>query len=156
MLQIDVRELRRGPVATEGSLEPRDPLFEDLGVTLITPVSIGGALESAGHGGYYWHGNFAAQVRSVCRRCLTEFVTPVNQQVEVIFSADPELQDDPSVYPLSEPIAQVDVRPALREELALAVDLFPLCREDCRGLCPRCGADLNRGPCECVAAPAQT
>jgi len=70
----------------------------------------------------------------------------------VVFSSDPELQDDPSVYPLTEPVTQVDVRPALREELALALDLFPLCREDCRGLCPRCGADLNLGACECAAA----
>lgn len=154
MLQIDIRELRRGPVATQGKLEPRDPLFEDLDVTLVSPVTVGGTLESAGHGGYFWHGSFAGQVRAVCRRCLQEFVTPLDREVEVIFSADPELQDDPSVYPLLEPLAQVDLRPALREELALAVDVYPLCREDCRGLCPRCGADLNRGPCQCGAAPA--
>jgi uncharacterized protein len=154
MLQIDIRELRRGPVNTEGKLEPRDPLFEGLGVTLLSPVMVGGTLESAGQGGYFWHGNFAGQVQSVCRRCLEEFVTPLDHAVEVIFSADPELQDDPSVYPLTEPVAQVDIRPALREELALAVDAFPLCREDCRGLCPRCGADLNRGPCLCGTVPA--
>ena len=154
MLQVDIRDVRRGPVATKGTLEPEDPLFEGLGVTLVGPLSVGGTLESAGQRGYYWHGTFAGPVRSVCRRCLTEFVTPVDQAVEVIFSADPELQDDPSVYPLIEPLAQVDVRPALREELALAVDAFPLCREDCRGLCPRCGADLNRGPCPCGAEPA--
>ncbi len=149
MLQIDVRELRKGPVATQGRLEPRDQLFEGLGINLLSPVSVRGLLESAGHGGYFWHGSFAGQVQSVCRRCLEEFVTPIERSVEVIFSADPELQDDPSVYPLCEPVAQVDLRPALREELALAVDAFPLCREDCRGLCPRCGADLNSGPCQC-------
>jgi DUF177 domain-containing protein len=154
MLQVDIRELRKGPVATEGKLGPQDPVFEGLGVTLVSPVTVGGVLESAGHGGYFWHGNFAGQVRSVCRRCLEEFVTPVDQAVEVIFSTDPELQEDPSVYPLTEPLAQVDLRPAVREELALAVDAFPLCREDCRGLCPRCGADLNRGPCQCGALPA--
>jgi uncharacterized protein len=149
MLQIDVRDLRRGPVATDGKLEPRDQLFEGLGINLLSPVTVGGVLESAGHGGYFWHGNFAGKVQSVCRRCLEEFVTPIERSVEVIFSADPDLQDDPSVYPLVEPLAQVDLRPALREELALAVDVFPLCREDCRGLCPRCGADLNSGPCQC-------
>jgi uncharacterized protein len=154
MLQIDVRELRKGPVATEGKLESRDQLFEGLGINLLSPVTVGGTLESAGHGGYFWHGSFAGQVQSVCRRCLEEFVTPVERSVEVIFSADPDLQDDPSVYPLPDPLAQVDLRPALREELALAVDAFPLCREDCRGLCPRCGADLNRGPCQCGAASA--
>ncbi|HTL04234.1 MAG TPA: DUF177 domain-containing protein [Gemmatimonadales bacterium] len=117
-------------------------------------MQVGGTLEGAGHGGYYWHGRFAGEVRSTCRRCLEEFLTPVERAVEVIFSADPELQEDPSVYPLTEPLAHVDLRPALREELALAVDAFPLCREDCRGLCPRCGADLNRGPCQCATLPA--
>lgn len=154
MLQVDVRDLRRGPVATEGKLGPGDPLFEGLDILLVGPVQVGGTLEGAGHGGYFWHGRFAGEVRSTCRRCLEEFVTPVERAVEVIFSADPDLQEDPSVYPLTEPLAHVDLRPALREELALAVDVFPLCREDCRGLCPRCGADLNRGPCQCATVPA--
>jgi uncharacterized protein len=154
MLQVDVRDLRRGPVATEGKLGPGDPLFEGLDIRLVGPVQVGGTLEGAGHGGYFWHGRFAGEVRSTCRRCLEEFVTPVDRTVEVIFSADPDLQEDPSVYPLTEPLAHVDLRPALREELALAVDAFPLCREDCRGLCPRCGADLNRGPCQCATVPA--
>jgi uncharacterized protein len=41
----------------------------------------------------------------------------------------------------------------VREELGLAVPKFLECRDDCRGLCPNCGKDLNAGPCGC-AAPA--
>ena len=154
MLQVDVRELRHGPVTTEGELGPGDTLFHGLEVPLEGPLVVAGSLERAGAGGFLWHGRFEGQVRSVCRRCLIEFVMPVAQSVEVMFSTDPDLQEDPSVYPLAEPLAQVDVRPAVREELALAVDAFPLCREDCRGLCPRCGADLNRGACQCNAPTA--
>jgi DUF177 domain-containing protein len=150
MLQVDVRELRHGPVEIEGELEAKDPLFEGLQVPLTGPLAIGGSLERAGASGFYWHGTLQGQVISTCRRCLTEFVTPVSEAIEVVFSTDPDLQDDPSVYPLSEPLTHVDVRPAVREELVLAVDAYPLCREDCRGLCPRCGADLNRGACECA------
>lgn len=154
MLQVDVRELKHGSVSTDGELVPGDPIFEGLDLPLEGPLLVGGVLERTGHGGYFWHGRFEGRVRGSCRRCLTEFVRPVSQQVEVMFSADPELLDDPSVYPLVEPLMQVDVRPAVREELALAVDAFPLCREDCRGLCPRCGADLNRGDCRCSPATA--
>ncbi|HEU5219772.1 MAG TPA: DUF177 domain-containing protein [Gemmatimonadales bacterium] len=154
MLEVDIRELRHGPVETTGELAAADPLFEGLEVPLDGPLSVGGTLERAGQNGFFWHGRFDGQVRSVCRRCLTEFVMPVAQSVEVMFSPDPDLQDDPSVYPLAEQAARVDVRPAVREELALAVDYFPLCREDCRGLCPRCGADLNRGACTCTAPSA--
>jgi len=151
MLQVDVRELRHGPVLVSGQVAPDDPLFEGLEVALLGPVRVAGDLQSAGHGGYYWHGQFESSIRSVCRRCLTEFTTDVDRAIEVLFSADPELQDDPSVYPLTDPTTHVDVRPAVREELALAVDAYPLCRPDCKGLCPRCGADLNVGACRCLA-----
>jgi uncharacterized metal-binding protein YceD (DUF177 family) len=43
----------------------------------------------------------------------------------------------------------IDLAPLTREALLLNLPLAPLCREDCAGLCPRCGADLNAGPCGC-------
>ena len=94
MLQVDLRELRHGPVEVDGKLGPGDPLFEGLAVPLDGPVVVGGFLESAGHGGYFWHGRFEGRVRSACRRCLAEVVMTVAQEVDVVFSSDPELQDD--------------------------------------------------------------
>jgi uncharacterized protein len=78
---------------------------------------------------------------------------PVTTDVDALFTADPDLQDDPNVYPLEEPVAHVDLSPAVREELALAAPAYPVCREDCAGLCPTCGADLNQGPCQCAVSP---
>jgi uncharacterized protein len=149
MLQVDVRELRRGAVETTGSLDAKDPLFEGLEVGLEGPVTVGGTLEVAGSDGFMWRGRFEGRIRCTCRRCLCDLVRPVEAQVNVLFSANPALQEDPSVYPLPEPVTHVDVRPAVREELALVVNAYPLCREDCRGLCQRCGAELNRGACNC-------
>lgn len=48
---------------------------------------------------------------------------------------------------------EVDLTPLIREQVLLALAARPLCREDCRGLCPRCGANLNEGDCGC---PAET
>ncbi|HJV09433.1 MAG TPA: DUF177 domain-containing protein, partial [Acidimicrobiales bacterium] len=48
----------------------------------------------------------------------------------------------------------VDLEPLVREALVLDLPLAPLCEEDCRGLCPTCGADLNLGDCDCP--PAET
>ena len=50
--------------------------------------------------------------------------------------------------------ADLDLRPALREQWLLAAPAFALCREDCKGLCPRCGADLNAGPHDCATQTA--
>ena len=45
---------------------------------------------------------------------------------------------------------QVDHEPLAREAVLLELPQAPLCRDDCRGLCATCGADLNEGPCGCV------
>jgi uncharacterized protein len=46
-----------------------------------------------------------------------------------------------------------DTRPLLVEQLQLNVPMKPVCREDCRGLCPQCGADLSQGDCSCGGQP---
>lgn len=149
MLRVDIRDLRRGPVDTAGVVPATDPLFEGLDLSLAEPLVVSGVLEATGRGDFFWRGRLGTRVNATCRRCLKEFVVPFDSPVDALFTLDPDLQDDPSVYPLSEPLTHVDVTGAIREELALALSNYPLCREDCAGLCPKCGADLNQGPCSC-------
>ena len=157
MLRVDIRELQRGPVRTDGVLQSDDPVLEGLELGLAGPVSVNGQLQAAGEGTYLWRGSVHTVVRGECRRCLTEVLDDVDIDVDAaVFSTDPEAVDDPDFYPLPERATAVDVTEVVREELALAAqtDLL-LCREDCAGLCPQCGADLNAGPCECRATPAE-
>jgi uncharacterized protein len=152
MLQVDLRDLRRGSVETNGRLPPDDPTFEGLDLALDGPVSVQGRLQASGDDDFFWHATVTGKIRGVCRRCLKDLVSPVRADIEVLFSADPDAVDDPSVYALAEPLTHVDVRDAVREELVLAVPAYALCREDCAGLCRKCGADLNAGPCGCTAS----
>jgi len=151
MLRVDIRDLHRGPVRTVGELPPEDPMFEGLGLDLVGPVTVQGQLQATGDGEYLWRGDLHGVVRGECRRCLTEVIDDVDVAVEAaVFSTDPEAADDPDFYPLSERAAAVDVGAVVREELALAAHAhLLLCRDDCAGLCPKCGADLNAGPCAC-------
>jgi len=75
--------------------------------------------------------------------------------VDALFSRDPDALEDPSSYSLASDATGIDLRPAVREELLLAVPQWVVCRDDCRGLCPRCGKDLNAGPCGCPPAVDQ-
>lgn len=59
-------------------------------------------------------------------------------------SFDPETADE-EAYAGKE----IDLQPAVREQILLSVPASPLCREDCKGLCPTCGKDLNEGECGC-------
>jgi DUF177 domain-containing protein len=152
MLHVDLRELARGPVDTRGEIGRADPMLEGLDVALREPVVVGGRLQATGEGRFYWHGSLRTALAAECRRCLTPVVVPVSADVGALFSQDPEALDDPDSYPLAPDATEVDLTPAVREELILAVPRYVLCRDDCRGLCPRCGQDLNAGPCGCPPA----
>lgn len=152
MLKVDVRDLAAGPVETTERLQPDDAVFQGLGLPLHGPVDVSGRLQATGTEEYLWRGRLRGQLQVECRRCLADVTLPLDTAVDVMFSADPDAADDPSVYQVAAPVTHVDVGTAVREEIAFAVPPFVLCREDCKGLCPRCGADLNAGPCRCTAA----
>lgn len=151
MLRVDIRDLQHGPVRTDGHLGPDDPAFEGLGLDLVGAVSVAGQLQASGEDGFLWRGSLHAVVRGECRRCLGEVLEEVHVDVgAAIFSTDPDAADDVEFYSLPLRPTSIDVSVVAREELALAVPThLLLCREDCAGLCPHCGADLNAGPCAC-------
>jgi uncharacterized protein len=152
MLRVDLRDLHRGSVETVGRLEPDDPVLAGLELDLAGPVSVTGRLQATGPGDYFWRGRLAGDVQTDCRRCLAEVVYHLDQELDVLFSDDPDTADDPAVYLLPPSAAVIELAEVVREELALAVPPYLLCREDCAGLCPRCGADLNAGACACAPA----
>ncbi len=152
MLRVDLRELAQGPVETSGELAQDDPAIEGTDLTLREPVRVGGRLQAIGDGRFYWHGTARMVVRGECRRCLTPADTPVNLDIGALFTQDPEALEDPDSYPVAPDAAEIDVTPAVREELLLAAPRYVVCRDDCKGLCPQCGQDLNAGPCGCAPA----
>ncbi|MFI5234911.1 MAG: YceD family protein [Gemmatimonadales bacterium] len=154
MLTVDLRDLQRGPVETMETVPPDDAAFEGLALGLARPLAVAGELRATGEGDLFWTASLQGEVHGACRRCLTEVLRPVQASVSVLFSEDPAAADDPSVYLLEPRATHVDLRPVVREEMALAVPQFLVCREDCAGLCPKCGADLNQGPCVCTAPKA--
>ena len=81
-----------------------------------------------------------------CRRCLGPVDGEVTAEVEELYVSDSE---DGETYPIHGD--HIDLEPMAREVLVLGLPMAPLCRPDCAGLCPRCGANLNEGACGCVA-----
>jgi len=75
--------------------------------------------------------------------------TPVKSDAEIEEEND---GDDRYLYQGD----HVELAPMLREHVILAAPMQPLCRENCAGLCARCGKDLNEGPCQCPAETAPT
>lgn len=132
---------------------PGDPAFEGLDLHLERPVSVRGALHAANRGTYVWDGEITTRVASECRRCLARIASEVDTEFRAILSSDPAIADDPGAYLLPEDSAVLDLGFVVREEIALTVPPFPLCREGCAGLCPHCGTDLNQETCQCAGTP---
>ena len=149
MLQVDPNELARGPVDTAGELAGDDPAFAGLGIAFASPVRVAGRLQEAGEGRFYWQGSLRTVVAGECRRCLAPVTMPVTAEFGALFSQGADAEDDPDCYAVSPDASVIDLIPAVREELVLAAPAFLECRVDCKGLCPRCGRDLNLGPCDC-------
>jgi uncharacterized protein len=84
-----------------------------------------------------------------CRRCLKPTSGEVVAEVREVY--EPK-SDQEETYALNG--SQVDLEPLVRDAVLLGLPPAPLCKEDCRGLCPTCGADLNDGPCGCESTPA--
>jgi len=85
-----------------------------------------------------------------CDRCGNEFEEEINTQFEVVYlieSAEKEESDEIRFISPDEPF--IDISQDLHDYSQLALPVKVLCKEDCKGLCPHCGTDLNNTSCEC-------
>jgi uncharacterized protein len=105
-------------------------------------------------GGVVATGSVSSRWIGECRRCLRPVNGELRAEVREVFERAPRLRegdlDDADVaetYPLTGDT--LDLAPLARDALLLELPLAPLCRADCAGLCPTCGADLTDHPCDC-------
>lgn len=122
------------------------------------PVEVAGRLYRVGTT-IYFDGEVNAAIRLDCSRCLEVFYFTISGDVLAVFmpKADdkheaPEKRleaDDLDVqfYDGDE----IDLLPPIRDYVAFEVPMQPLCAENCRGLCPQCGSNLNKTKCSCEA-----
>lgn len=152
MLEVDLGRLQReGRVSVDADLPADHPMWAGLGVRLRGPLAVRLEAQTAGPD-VLVRGLLRGQVEVACGRCLTDVVLDFEEPVTVLFRAGLTEVDaeDQEVYPLPE--QGLDLSVAVREQFALAVPQYAICRETCRGLCPQCGTNWNEGTCECETA----
>lgn len=153
MLIIDLRRLAQAPVEVSGAIAGDDPLWDGTGIELVTPLTAHAIADGSVRRGVWVRGSLAARVRAGCRRCLMPLELEVRESFEWLF--DPKTADadgDLMLYALDPRAEEIDLRDPLRERLLLGIPAYPSCPEGCRGLCGRCGANLDEGDCGCEAS----
>jgi DUF177 domain-containing protein len=100
--------------------------------------------------GWVFDERFGVEVHGPCHRCLEDAAVALDITAQEFHTLDPELaQDEDMVSPYLSEDDQLDTDRMASDAVILAMPVQVLCRDDCAGLCPRCGANLNEGPCSC-------
>lgn len=155
MLRLDLNELEReGRVRLSAEVPAHAAIWDDVDLPFKEGTGLSVRLEATMAGGakVLVRGSLRATLRGPCRRCLNPVDQEFEEHMAVLYAPPEEIQGaDEDVRPL-EPLGHLlDVTDAVREEAILGAPRYVLCDPDCKGLCPRCGANLNETECDCAS-----
>lgn len=112
----------------------------------VRPVEVQGAVRNRA-GALELTCRMTTVLELTCDRCTKPFVQEKEVSYQTLLSTEPEGEDSGDIVFLGGEV--LDAGELLREVFILAMDSKHLCSEDCKGLCPGCGVDLNVEPCRC-------
>jgi uncharacterized protein len=121
----------------------------------LSPWVIKGILKGISDRVVEFNGTVDTSIQMRCARCLRPVVQPLHIEIRQRFVKGPQDkdlmvlsdEDDFDILPIVND--RVDLDDTIHYEVQLGVPMRVLCKEDCKGLCPICGKDLNEGPCNC-------
>jgi DUF177 domain-containing protein len=157
LMRIDVRELELGPVALKGEIVPSELGFDPSEIQIIGQVQIDLTAERQAQE-VRVRGRLTTDVRVPCSRCLDPVRFPVATKFDQFYesNADHPLHGEIALHERDTEIGFfsgdfIEVNDIAREQILLSLPMKPICREDCKGLCPHCGKNRNLKDCNCEA-----
>lgn len=134
------------------AFDPQDPEYR-----VAAPVELSMDVERSGKDAFRVTGRAITRLELDCGRCLEPFEIPVDANFELRYipaaentgEEEREIEEDDLTTAFYRE-GSLDVIEMLREQFTLATPMKPLCAQACRGLCPECGANLNRTECGCT------
>jgi uncharacterized protein len=95
--------------------------------------------------GLFVQGNLQATIQTECVRCLTDFPQPLEIEFTELYAFSANSVTESGLFVPDS--GKIDLAPIVREEMLVAIPISPICKEDCKGLCPICGENLNLTTC---------
>lgn len=144
-LDLDRQETGRSEITIRGSV--------DLGLPngLVATAEVAGELVVQNLDmRVLLNGNLEATGQAECGRCLGKFSVRWDVPVDVMILRDVDTDEsEGETLLILQKSGEVDLHESLRQCAALAYPQAPVCRPDCKGLCPGCGIDRNQADCDC-------
>lgn len=151
MLVVDLTRLRREEQARlDVDLPPDAEFWNDIHLEPVAPLEVRLEAQQAGPD-VVVRGRVSGAFAGECRRCLEPVTVTIDEELGRLYRAGEDMAEEESedVLPLPRG-SELSLREPVRETVLLAVPEFVYCREDCAGLCPYCGTNLNESSCECT------
>lgn len=167
-MRFTIAELEREPIDFDESLAPGT-------IDFVEDMQQVGVLHTAGHVDLLEEhrgpheivpdirirASLETRVQVPCARCLEPVEQPIEANFDLLFRPRDADKDsaDRAITTSETEIGYYEgdgllLEDVLREQILLALPVKILCNEDCKGLCPECGANRNTEPCNCVTVPA--
>jgi uncharacterized protein len=160
-VEFNVAQLLKSVVGTSREYDVDEPLDTIDEFEAASPVQ-GQVRLLRTNRGVFVDARLGASVKLVCGRCLGEAIEPVQIRVREEFLPTIDIDTGlPTSEETDEETGLIDehhilsLDDAFRQYALLELPIRPLCRPDCAGLCPRCGKNLNEGPCDCPPEPVE-
>ena len=155
-MRIELENLEGGKGDFAHVYQPDDLNPVDERVSLIQPATVSGKVRLAGNE-VFVNGHVETRAQVECDRCLKPVETPVNTDFALEYITGSEYESGGAAELTEAEMSvsvfdgkAIDVDEIVKEQILLAVPTRMLCREDCKGICPECGADRNKGDCNCT------
>ena len=152
MLQYNVRDILADPrivITVEETLDLPSISYggEEIAITQAPVVS--GQIRNLDGTMLEYKGSAELVMRMPCSRCMEDVAVPLLLEFSQRFlpaeSVGDDWDEDAEVFTEY----RLDLQDFVMNEIILGVPMKVVCREDCKGLCPKCGRNLNEGPCNC-------
>ena len=156
-MRIELENLEGGKSDFAHVYQPEELNPVDERVQLTEPAAVTGKVRLSGNE-VFVNGHVETRAQVECDRCLKTVELPVSADFALEYITGAEYEANSGAAELTEAEMSVsvfdgeviDVDEVVKEQILLAVPTRMLCREDCKGICPECGTDLNAGKCKCV------
>jgi uncharacterized protein len=158
-LLVDVSKIPPEGLEIDADLDEETLRLEGEESFILVDGTLRSRLERGDDESVHVRGHLAARLEMQCGRCLEPFEMALSQALELFYlphdrDAEQEDEDEVELSDRDMVVAyyrdrRLDLGEVVREQIFLGVPLRRLCREDCRGLCPSCGANRNATACAC-------
>jgi uncharacterized protein len=160
-MRLDLSHIRQPETVFLRQYEPSAFADDDEDYRVAAPISLGFTIHKD-QDRFRLVGTLSTTLELRCSRCLEPFTLPVHAAFDlrylpeaVAVADDADIDDgelgEDDISATFYKDDGIDLRELMREQFYLVLPMKPLCRADCRGLCPQCGTNLNTDTCQCQA-----